>query len=54
MNFRYVVFTTHLPEKLKSVDFIKSIFQETQTFVITPIFGKSKFLKFWIMIVLLF
>jgi hypothetical protein len=32
---------------LKSVDFIKSIFQETQTFVITPIFGKSKFLKFW-------
>ena len=54
MNFRYVVFTTHLSGNLNSFDFIKSIFQEIQTFAIIPIFGESKFLRIWIMIVLLF
>ncbi len=41
MNFRCVVFTTHLSGKLNSFDFIKSIFREIQTFAIIPIFGAA-------------
>jgi len=44
MNFRYVVFTTHLSGNLNSFDFIKSIFQEIQIFAIIPIFGAAFFL----------